>query len=210
MTDDVAVARLWKLLSRMNDNHISASVVLIDDDRELGAMLTDFLRPDRLELTRCGSGEDGLECLASGSFDLVILDIMLPGISGLDVLKQIRQTSDIPIIMLTARGDDVDRIIGLEFGADDYLAKPFNPRELSARIKAILRRLQRDAANSSLLKLGEIELDSRMRRASVHWAAGCYPTIAASTPTSAICGVSSSARDTGRNPYRISVAWVTC
>jgi two-component system response regulator CpxR len=167
MTDDVAVARLWKLLSRMNDNHISASVVLIDDDRELGAMLTDFLRPDRLELTRCGSGEDGLECLASGSFDLVILDIMLPGISGLDVLKQIRQTSDIPIIMLTARGDDVDRIIGLEFGADDYLAKPFNPRELSARIKAILRRLQRDAANSSLLKLGEIELDSRMRRASV-------------------------------------------
>jgi two-component system response regulator CpxR len=115
-------------------------VILIDDDRELGVMLTDYLRPDRLELTVCGSGEGGLECLASGNFDLVILDIMLPGISGLDALKQIRRTSDVPVIMLTARGDDVDRIIGLEFGADDYLAKPFNPRELVARIKAILRR----------------------------------------------------------------------
>ena len=130
-------------------------------------MLTDFLSPDRLELTVCGSGEDGLECLASGNFDLVILDIMLPGISGLDALKQIRRTSDVPVIMLTARGDDVDRIIGLEFGADDYLAKPFNPRELVARIKAILRRSHREAPESNQLKLGEIELRPRTRRASV-------------------------------------------
>ena len=151
----------------MNGVHHSASVILIDDDRELGTMLTDFLRPDRLELTVCGSGEDGLQCLASGNFDLIILDIMLPGISGLDALKQIRQSSDIPVIMLTARGEDVDRIIGLEFGADDYLAKPFNPRELAARIKAILRRAQREAPDSSQLKLGEIDLDSRTRRASV-------------------------------------------
>jgi len=130
-------------------------------------MLTDFLSPDRLELTVCGSGEDGLECLASGNFDLVILDIMLPGISGLDALKQIRRTSDVPVIMLTARGDDVDRIIGLEFGADDYLAKPFNPRELVARIKAILRRSHREAPESNQLKLGEIELRPHTRRASV-------------------------------------------
>ena len=151
----------------MNGDHHSASIILIDDDRELGTMLTDFLRPDRLKLTVCGSGEDGLQRLASGSFDLIILDIMLPGISGLDALKQIRQSSDMPVIMLTARGDDVDRIIGLEFGADDYLAKPFNPRELVARIKAILRRSQREALDTTQLKLGEIDLDSRTRRASV-------------------------------------------
>ena len=151
----------------MNIDRHSTNVILIDDDRELGVMLTDFLRPDRLELTVGGSGEDGLECLASGNFDLVILDIMLPGISGLDALKQIRRTSDVPVIMLTARGDDVDRIIGLEFGADDYLAKPFNPRELVARIKAILRRSQREAPESDRLKLGEIELQPRTRRASV-------------------------------------------
>ncbi len=151
----------------MNGVQHSASIILIDDDWELGTMLTDFLRTDRLELTVCGSGENGLQRLACGNFDLVILDIMLPGISGLDALKQIRQSSDIPVIMLTARGDDVDRIIGLEFGADDYLAKPFNPRELVARIKAILRRSQREAPGSSQLQLGEIELDSRTRRASV-------------------------------------------
>ena len=144
-----------------------ANIILIDDDQELGTMLTDFLRPDRLQLTVCGSGEDGLQRLAAENFDLVILDIMLPGISGLDALKQIRQVSDMPVIMLTARGDDVDRIIGLEFGADDYLAKPFNPRELVARIKAILRRSQRQTSDSGQLRLGDIELDSRTRRASV-------------------------------------------
>lgn len=151
----------------MNDVKNSASIILIDDDRELGTMLTDFLRTDRLKLTVCGTGEDGLQRLVSGDFDLIILDIMLPGISGLDALKQIRQDSDIPVIMLTARGDDVDRIIGLEFGADDYLAKPFNPRELVARIKAILRRSHPEPPDTTQLRLGEIELDSRTRRASV-------------------------------------------
>ena len=151
----------------MNGVQQSARIILIDDDQELGNMLTDFLRPDRLELTVCDSGEDGLQRLASGKFDLIILDIMLPGISGLDALKQIRQAGDIPVIMLTARGDDIDRIIGLEFGADDYLAKPFNPRELVARIRAILRRSQPELPSTSQLQLGEIKLDSRTRRASV-------------------------------------------
>jgi two-component system response regulator CpxR len=143
-----------------------ARIILIDDDRELGTMLTEFLSPDRLDLTVRGSGEDGLRCLASGNFDLAILDIMLPGISGLDALKEIRRSSQIPVIMLTARGDDVDRIIGLEFGADDYLAKPFNPRELVARIKAILRRSQAGTPNARQVKLGGIELDSNSRRAT--------------------------------------------
>jgi two-component system response regulator CpxR len=151
----------------MNVTEHTASIILIDDDRELGTMLVDFLRPDRLDVTVCGTAEDGLKCLDSDSFDLVILDIMLPGISGLDALKEIRRSSDVPVIMLTARGDDVDRIIGLEFGADDYLAKPFNPRELVARIKAILRRSHQEAPESDQLQLGDIELDTRTRRASI-------------------------------------------
>ena len=92
---------------------------------------------------------------------------MMPGISGLDVLKKVRQSSNVPVIMLTARGDDVDRIIGLEFGADDYLPKPFNPRELLARIKAILRRAAPPAGTAEVLQLGEIHLDTRTHKAAV-------------------------------------------
>ncbi len=116
----------------MNDTPQTSTILLIDDDRELGQMLRDYLAADSLQLHVCCSGEAGLKELRLQKPDLVILDIMLPGINGLDVLKTLRATNDVPVIMLTARGDDVDRIIGLEFGADDYLAKPFNPRELVA------------------------------------------------------------------------------
>ena len=146
----------------------SFQLLLIDDDRELGQMLVDYLAPDNIELIACSSGEAGLDILAGQAFDLLILDIMLPGMNGLDVLRQLRQTNALPVIMLTARGDDVDRIIGLEFGADDYLAKPFNPRELSARIKAILRRTMPGAETKRRWQLGAISLDSRTRMASVH------------------------------------------
>ncbi len=141
---------------------------MIDDDRELGDMITDFLASDNLDVTVRHSGEAGIEEFKSGDYDLLILDIMMPGISGLDVLKKVRLTSAVPVIMLTARGDDVDRIIGLEFGADDYLPKPFNPRELVARIKAILRRAQPQAEDSEVLALGEIRLDSRTHKAGVN------------------------------------------
>ena len=127
-------------------------------------MLTEFLAPDRLELSARVTGEDGLQALWAGSYDLLILDIMLPGMSGIDVLKQVRQKSDIPIIMLTARGDDVDRILGLEFGADDYLTKPFNPRELLARIKAIMRRARPAQTRRDRMSVAGIELDLRSRR----------------------------------------------
>lgn len=130
-------------------------------------MLRDYLAPEHLTLTAVHTGEDGLHRLAEGHFDLLILDIMLPGMSGLDVLREVRQKNDIPVVMLTARGDDVDRIIGLEFGADDYLAKPFNPRELSARIKAILRRAQPATPRSDNLSAGSIRLDTLSRRAIV-------------------------------------------
>jgi len=151
----------------INDPIPAANILIVDDDKELGEMLKDFLAPEHLELTACLNGEDGLKALDAENYDLLILDIMLPGISGLDVLKRLRQQSDIPVIMLTARGDDIDRIIGLEFGADDYLAKPFNPRELAARIKAILRRASQSSQRSGQLELGAIVLDPRTRRVTV-------------------------------------------
>ena len=140
-----------------------ADILIIDDDQELGEMLSEFLAPDHLRLTVRHSGEEGLKTLAAEDFDLLILDIMLPGMSGLDVLKELRRRSDVPVIMLTARGDDIDRILGLEFGADDYIAKPFNPRELVARIKAILRRMQQGRTDENRQIVGELELDTRTR-----------------------------------------------
>lgn len=151
----------------MNEIPRKARILLVDDDRELGQMLSDFLETDRLDVTVCKTGEEGVETFAADDFDLLILDIMLPGMSGLDVLKKIRQRSQVPVIMLTARGDDIDRIIGLEFGADDYLPKPFNPRELLARIKAILRRAQPRESEQRRCRLGDIELDTRTHRATV-------------------------------------------
>jgi two-component system response regulator CpxR len=143
---------------------MEAAILIIDDDKELGDMLREFLAPDHFQVSACTSGEAGLEALQKGSYDLVILDVMLPGMNGMEVLKALRQDSDIPVIMLTARGDDVDRILGLEFGADDYLAKPFNPRELLARIKAILRRAASTNAQAHRLQAGSVELDTRSRQ----------------------------------------------
>ena len=151
----------------MGESDNNAQILMVDDDRELGAMITDFLATDQLAVTVRNTGEEGVEAFKAGSFDLLILDIMMPGISGLEVLKKVRQTSSVPVIMLTARGDDVDRIIGLEFGADDYLPKPFNPRELVARIKAILRRAQPQTDEEQVLELGEIKLDTRTHKAAV-------------------------------------------
>ena len=152
----------------MNETGRNPQILMIDDDRELGEMITDFLAADHLDVSVTHTGEEGVEAFRAGSFELLILDVMMPGISGLDVLKKIRQTSGVPVIMLTARGDDVDRIIGLEFGADDYLPKPFNPRELLARIKAILRRSQPQSDDAQVLELGEIRLDGRTHRAAVN------------------------------------------
>ncbi len=151
----------------MGDDDNNPQILMIDDDRELGAMISDFLATDQLTVTLRNTGEDGIDAFRAGNYDLLILDIMMPGISGLDVLKKVRQTSSVPVIMLTARGDDVDRIIGLEIGADDYLPKPFNPRELVARIKAILRRAQPRTEEQDILELGEISLDTRTHRAAV-------------------------------------------
>ena len=116
------------------------SVLLIDDDAELSKLLEEYLQSEQLHLEAAHDGASGLQKALSNQYAVVILDVMLPGISGLDVLKQLRQKSSVPVLMLTARGSELDRILGLELGADDYLPKPFNPRELVARLRAILRR----------------------------------------------------------------------
>lgn len=149
-------------------NHL----LLIDDDTELCELLRDYLEGERFTLTMVHDGQQGAN-LSMEPFDLVILDVMLPGLNGLDVLKQIRHHSNIPVIMLTARGDDVDRIVGLELGADDYLAKPFNPRELVARIRAIQRRSQASSTQltNNQITLDDLTLSPGARQCTLHDAA---------------------------------------
>ena len=115
--------------------------LIIDDDPKLGALLEEYLQARGLQTALAASGPAGLARLRAGGVDLVVLDVMMPGMDGLAVLTEIRRESRVPVIMLTARGEDTDRIVGLELGADDYLAKPFNPRELLARARAVLRRV---------------------------------------------------------------------
>src|ERR1700736_6780387 len=117
-------------------------VLIVDDDRELCELLTERLGTEGFVIESVHDGPRGLERALSHDYSLVVLDLMLPGMGGLDVLRRIRARSPLPVLILTARGEDVDRILGLEIGADDYLPKPFNPRELIARIRAILRRTQ--------------------------------------------------------------------
>ena len=120
-------------------------VLLVDDDVELAELVGEYLIREGFTLDAETDGTHALGRAVSGDYQLTVLDVMLPGISGFDLLRGIRAISQMPVLMLTARGDDVDRIVGLELGADDYLSKPFNPRELVARIRAILRRTQTDA-----------------------------------------------------------------
>src|SRR5438876_1224567 len=115
-------------------------ILIIDDDVTLCELVTEYLEPLGFAVEAVHQGHAGAERAVTGEHSLVVLDVMLPGLDGFEVLRRIRARSGIPVLMLTARGDDVDRIVGLEIGADDYLPKPFNPRELVARIRAILRR----------------------------------------------------------------------
>jgi len=117
-----------------------ARVLIVDDDVELCRLLVERLSTEDFSIEAIHNGQNGLERIRSEDYALVILDLMLPGMKGLDVLRHVRERSAVPVLILTARGEDVDRILGLELGADDYLPKPFNPRELIARIRAILRR----------------------------------------------------------------------
>ena len=144
-------------------------LLIIDDDVELCSLLAEFLRREGYSVECVNEGRHGLELALEGGFDLVILDVMLPGMDGFEILKRLRAQSRMPVLMLTARGEDIDRIVGLEMGADDYLAKPFNSRELLARIRAVLRRAggtPADARNGShrMLEFGGWRLDVTGRK----------------------------------------------
>ena len=141
-------------------------VLLIDDDARLSELLTGYLADSGVSLEHARDGRSGLQALESGAFDAVLLDVMMPGMDGLEVLRRIRARGQLPVLMLTARGDEADRVVGLELGADDYVPKPFSPRELLARLRAVLRRAQPDAASERLAVAG-IEVDVGARAARV-------------------------------------------
>lgn len=138
-------------------------VLLIDDDVQLCALLVERLATEGYTVETVHDGSRGLERALSAQHDLVVLDLMLPGMSGLDVLRRLRVASPLPVLILTARGEDSDRILGLEMGADDYVPKPFNPRELIARIRAILRRSARAEVSAGPLSVGDLRIDPALR-----------------------------------------------
>ncbi|MBK9033959.1 MAG: response regulator transcription factor [Myxococcales bacterium] len=142
-------------------------VLLIDDDARLAELLVDYLGPQGVTLAHAPGGQAGLAQLATGGVDAVLLDVMMPGLDGLAVLRLVRaQAPTLPVIMLTARGDESDRVVGLELGADDYVAKPFSPRELLARLRAVVRRVSPDAVAERLAAAG-IAIDVAGRTATV-------------------------------------------
>jgi DNA-binding response OmpR family regulator len=160
-----------KLASRQEQHPRIAveSILLIDDDKELCTILQGYLARYGFEVSTENSGDTGLQRALNGEFALVLLDVMLPGIDGFEVLRRLRASSKVSVLLLTARGEDVDRIVGLEMGADDYLPKPFNPRELLARIRAILRRSaasQPEPTAIRRLAVASLELDNGARSAT--------------------------------------------
>ena len=139
-------------------------VLLVDDDTGLIELLRDYLAEEGLDAAAATDGLSGVRAALETAPDLVVLDVMLPRLNGFDALRRIRETSAVPVIMLTARGQEVDRIVGLELGADDYLPKPFNPRELVARIRAVLRRGRQAAGAGAAITVGDLRLEPGARR----------------------------------------------
>jgi two-component system, OmpR family, response regulator len=143
------------------------SVLLVDDDRRLRELLSSYLAENGLSVTCAHDGLAALETMKSQTFDAVLLDIMMPGLDGIEVLRRIRTTLTTPVIMLTARGDETDRVVGLEIGADDYVSKPFSPRELLARIRAVLRRTG-PSSQTQRLQEGSLRVDLETREVTQH------------------------------------------
>ncbi|THK42475.1 response regulator transcription factor [Methylophaga sp. SB9B] len=145
-----------------------SSVLIIDDDVILSGLFQDYLEEEKFQVRTADTATEGLQLALQGGFDIVILDVMLPDMSGTEVLKGIRKQSHVPILMFTAKGDDVDRIMGLESGADDYVPKPCTPRELIARIKAILRRSEitrQQQQDETVIQIGPLQLWPQLRKA---------------------------------------------
>ena len=144
-------------------------VLIIDDDEELCELVSEYLSVEGFDTSVVHDGASGLNAARSGKYDLAILDVMLPKMNGFEVLKNLRTDSSLPVLMLTARGDDMERIVGLESGADDYLPKPFNPRELVARLRAILRRVQGDEnERAEKIAVDDLEISETARTAKLN------------------------------------------
>lgn len=147
-------------------------LLIIDDDAELCEMLSEYLRKEGFEVESVQHGTRGLERARAGDYQMIVLDVMLPGMNGFDLLRELRTSSDVPVLLLTARGEELDRIVGLEIGADDYLSKPFNARELLARIRAIGRRNAREPRGAGGPKqpvnVGDVELDPGSRTVTLN------------------------------------------
>lgn len=141
---------------------MAPKILLVEDDRRLAEMVSEYLGEAGFSVSVAGDGRTGLARLAAEPCDALVLDLMLPDMDGLEVCRQLRAFSDVPVLMLTARGDAMDRVVGLEIGADDYLPKPFEPRELLARLRAILRRWDR-TRSSNVLRFGRLEIDRDAR-----------------------------------------------
>jgi DNA-binding response OmpR family regulator len=145
---------------------MTEQILLIEDDARLAGMVRDYLGESGFEVTIAGTGTEGLALQAERGFDAIILDLMLPDTDGLEVCRRLRGAGSVPILMLTAKGDPMDRIVGLELGADDYLPKPFEPRELLARLRAILRR-GKGAERAEIMRFGRLEIDPRAMEARI-------------------------------------------
>ena len=145
---------------------MTKQLLLIEDDAKLAGMVRDYLGESGFDVTIAGTGKQGLGLQKKHGFDAIILDLMLPDLDGLEVCRKLRATDSVPILMLTAKGDPMDRIVGLELGADDYLPKPFEPRELLARLRAILRRGEGED-RAGIMRFGSLEIDPRTMQARI-------------------------------------------
>ncbi len=143
---------------------MTKSILLIEDEENIADMLRGFFERDGFRFFHAPDGEDGLRRLKTREVSAILLDLNLPGMDGVDVCRKIRATSNVPIIMLTARDDEVDKVVGLELGADDYVTKPFSPRELLARVKAVMRRTEERPTQASVIEIEGFEIDSGRRR----------------------------------------------
>ena len=150
---------------------MAAKVLVVDDERIIVKGLRYSLQQEGYEVECAYDGEEAVNAIREKHFDIVLLDVMLPKLSGFEVLQQVREFSDVPIIMLTAKGDDMDKILGLDYGADDYVTKPFNPREVKGRIKAIIRRTSRsrqaEVLNENIIEVGDLRMDMDNRRVTL-------------------------------------------
>ena len=143
------------------------TVLVVEDEIEIARVVRDYLRNAGFEVIVVGDGGSAVASVRSAKPDLLVLDLGLPGRDGLDVAREIRRSSDTPIVMLTARGDETDRVVGLEIGADDYVVKPFSPKELVARVRAVLRRTRTAARGDEIVRAGDVEIDTAKMRVSV-------------------------------------------